>query len=183
MKQQLPNLLSLLRVPLAALFVVSDGLLARGAVLLVAAASDWFDGRLARATGTVSRTGGWLDPVADKIFVVAALAALTLEGGLPLWILPLLLLRDIGVVAGGVVLFVAGRPAAVTARRLGKWVTWLQFLAVGVILLRPHFATWVAVPVAVLGAVALRDYARAVRHSARVRPARDAREADGRGNG
>lgn len=169
MTRHMPNLISALRFPLALLFVVSEGLPARLVVLVVAAASDWVDGRLARATGTVSRTGVWLDPIADKVFMVAAIVALTLEVGLPLWILPLLLLRDIGVVAGGAVLALAGHRAAVPARPAGKWVTWLQFLAVGLILLWPASAIWVAIPVAVLGAIALRDYARAVTRAARTR--------------
>lgn len=162
MKGQVPNLISALRFPLALVFVLSDGLPVRMVVLVIAAASDWIDGRVARATGTVSRTGVWLDPIADKVFMVAAIVALTLEVGLPLWILPLLLLRDIGVVAGGAMLALAGRRAAVPSRRAGKWVTWLQFLGSGLILLWPARAFWVAVPVAALGALALVDYARAV---------------------
>ena len=165
--RHLPNLISALRFPLAVVFVVSDGLTARLVVLGIAAASDWIDGRLARATDTVSRTGQWLDPVADKVFVVAAVVALTLEAGLSLWVLPLILLRDIGVVVGAAVFALAGRIAAVPARPAGKWVTWLQFLAVGVILVRPGMAFWIAVPVALLGAFALRDYARAVGRAAR----------------
>ena len=162
MKRYLPNLVSALRFPLAALFVVLDGRVARLVLVAIAAASDWADGRLARATGTTSRVGEWLDPVADKVFMVVAIVALTLQTGVPLWVLPLLLLRDIGVVLGAAVLAVLGRPAAVPARRTGKWVTWLQFLAVGIIAVRPSAAPLVAPPLALLGALALRDYVRVV---------------------
>lgn len=162
MRRHLPNLISALRFPLAALFVVFDDTSARLAVVAVAAVSDLIDGRLARATGSASRTGEWLDPVADKVFMVVAIVVLTIERGLPLWILPLLLLRDIGVVLGALVLALIGRRARVPARKAGKWVTWLQFLAVGAILLAPGLAAWIAPPVALVGVVALRDYGRAV---------------------
>lgn len=158
MKRHLPNLISALRFPMALGFVVVHG---TGPRLLLAAAaglSDWVDGRLARATGTTSRTGEWLDPVADKSFMVVAIVTLTIEAGLPLWVLPLLLLRDIGVVLGAGVLALLHRPAALPARRFGKWVTWFQFLAVGLIVLRPSLAVWIAPPVALLGAIALVDY-------------------------
>jgi hypothetical protein len=49
-------------------------------------------------------------------------------------------------------------------------VTWLQFLALGLILLRPALALWIAPPVGILGLIALRDYARAVMRRTR-RPA------------
>lgn len=161
MKRHLPNLISALRLPMAAAFVAFEGVTARLLIVAAAGLSDWVDGRLARATGTTSRTGTWLDPVADKVFMVVAIVALTIQVGLPLWVLPLLLLRDIGVVLGAAVFAVLRRPAAVAARRPGKWVTWLQFLAVGLIALRPTLALWIAPPIALLGAVALADYWRA----------------------
>ena len=129
---------------------------------MLAGVSDWADGRLARTTNSVSRTGVWLDPVADKIFIVSAVVALTIDVGLPYWVLPLLLLRDIGVLAGALYLIALGRREGSPARPAGKWVTWLQFVALGAILLRPGLAAWIAPPVGVLGAIALRDYARAV---------------------
>ena len=52
--------------------------------------------------------------------------------------------------------------AASSIGSAGKWVTWLQFVALAVILLRPALAPWIAPPVGVLGVIALRDYARVV---------------------
>ena len=164
-KRHLPNLISALRFPLAAAFALADGAGARFAIVALAALSDWVDGPLARRTGASSRTGEWLDPLADKVFMVTALVVLALDVGLDWWVLPLLLLRDIGVALGGLALLLAGRRAAVAARRAGKWVTWLQFLAIGLLLLAPELAPWIAPPVALLGVVALADYARALRTS------------------
>ncbi|HUF12582.1 MAG TPA: CDP-alcohol phosphatidyltransferase family protein [Longimicrobiales bacterium] len=170
MKRHLPNLISALRFPMAVAFVLVHGTAPRLLLAAAAGLSDWVDGRLARATGTTSRTGEWLDPVADKTFMVVAVITLTLEAGLPFWVLPLLLLRDIGVVVGAGVLALLRRPAALPARRFGKWVTWFQFLAVALIVLRPSLALWIAPPVALLGAVALVDYRKA---QLRVEPRRD----------
>ena len=160
--RQLPNLISAARIPLAVLFVALDSTLARLIVVVIAGVSDWADGRLARSTGSVSSTGIWLDPVADKIFIITCVVALTLDVGLPLWVLPLILLRDIGVLLGALWLIALGRRKGSPARPAGKWVTWLQFVALGVILLRPSLALWIAPAVALLGLLALRDYARAV---------------------
>lgn len=163
----LPNLISALRFPLAAAFVFAEGLSARFVVVVLAAFSDWIDGPLARRLGASSRTGEWLDPLADKVFMVTALVVLAIDVALAWWALPLLLLRDIGVALGALVLLVNRRRAAVAARRAGKWVTWLQFLAIGALLLEPALAPWIAPPVALLGIVALVDYARAIRAQAR----------------
>ena len=158
----LPNLISALRFPLAVLFVAVDGTVARLVIVAISGISDWADGRLARATHSVSKTGIWLDPLADKVFIVTAVVALTLDVGLPLWVLPVLLLRDIGVVVGALYLAALGRRKGSPARPAGKWVTWLQFVALAAILLRPSLAVWIAPPVGLLGLVALRDYGRAV---------------------
>lgn len=161
----LPNAISVLRFPLAAAFALVDGTGARFAVVAIAAFSDWIDGPLARRMGSTSRTGEWLDPLADKAFMVTALVVLAFDVGLAWWVLPLLLLRDIGVALGALALLALRKRAAVAARRAGKWVTWLQFLAIGALLLEPALAPWIAPPVAIIGAVALVDYARALRAS------------------
>ena len=160
--RQLPNLISAARIPLAALFVFIDGLIPRLLIVAIAGVSDWADGRLARSTGNVSSTGIWLDPLADKIFIVVSVVVLTFDVGLPLWVLPVILLRDIGVMLGAIYLALLGRRKGSPARTAGKWVTWLQFVALGLILLRPSLAIWIAPAVGIVGAIALRDYARAV---------------------
>jgi cardiolipin synthase (CMP-forming) len=156
----LPNAVSLLRLPLAALFVVADSTVLRLGVVAVAGFSDWLDGRLARSAGRTTRAGELLDPVADRIFMAAALLTLVLERQLPLWTLPLLLLRDIGVMVGAVVVLAVNRHARLAARRAGKGLTWLQFAAVALLLFRSDLALLVIVPIVVLSLVALVDYAR-----------------------
>lgn len=154
----LPNAISAARFPLAALFpAVGEAL--RIVVVAVAAVSDWIDGRVARSSGRVTAVGEVIDPVADKTFMLVVLVTLGVEGALPLWTVPVLLTRDIGVALGAGVLAMRGRRVRMPARRVGKLVTWLQFLAIGVMLLWPAAGLWLAPVVGAAGLLALRDYA------------------------
>jgi CDP-diacylglycerol--glycerol-3-phosphate 3-phosphatidyltransferase len=159
-----PNAISASRIVLAGLFpIASDG--GRVVIVAAAAASDWVDGRIARAEGQTTRLGEVLDPIADKLFMVTVLVTLAATGRLPLWTLPLLLMRDIGVVAGALRFAARGTHVRMRARTAGKAVTWLQFAAVGAILIWPASAPWIAPLVAVAGLVALRDYARSLQRT------------------
>lgn len=71
----------------------SDGLAL--AILIISAFTDWLDGFLARKLNQFSRLGELMDPLADRLYVFAAIVALYLRDVLPLWVLALLLLRDL----------------------------------------------------------------------------------------
>jgi cardiolipin synthase len=94
----IPNALSglrLLGVPLFFWLIVgpqSDGLAL--IILIVSSFTDWLDGYLARKLNQFSRLGELLDPLADRLYVVAALAALYIRDLLPIWVVVALLLRD-----------------------------------------------------------------------------------------
>lgn len=91
-----PNLLSLARLPLAALFpLVANSPLAALAVLGAAGVTDVLDGWLARRSGQVTATGAVVDPIADKAFAFAVVGTLLAQGKLPLWGIPALLTREI----------------------------------------------------------------------------------------
>ncbi len=94
-----PNVLSMLRlagVPLFlywALVAQHDG---RAILLLMAAgASDYFDGMIARRWNSFTRLGQLLDPLADRLYILATLLALVARDGLPLWWALLLIGRDV----------------------------------------------------------------------------------------
>jgi cardiolipin synthase (CMP-forming) len=95
----IPNALSALRllgVPVFFWLIVvpqRDGL-ALG-ILIVSAFTDWLDGYLARRLGQYSRLGELLDPMADRFYVIAALAALYLRNILPFWVVLALIARDV----------------------------------------------------------------------------------------
>src|SRR4029077_4269253 len=95
-------------------------------------ASDSLDGWLARRDGA-TRSGAFLDPVADKLIVLGGLAVLADRGVFPWWAVLLVVARELGISAYR---SVAGRRGIVLpAQRLGKYKAFTQYCAVGFVLL------------------------------------------------
>lgn len=91
-----PNLLSLVRIPLAALFpFVSRSVAASLFVLALSGLSDVLDGWLARRMRAETALGAVVDPVADKVFALTVVVTLVVEQRLPAWGIPALLAREI----------------------------------------------------------------------------------------
>jgi cardiolipin synthase (CMP-forming) len=63
-------------------------------LLIAAGLSDWLDGKIARALNQQSRLGQVLDPAADRLYIVATIAALAIRGIIPWWLVGLLALRE-----------------------------------------------------------------------------------------
>lgn len=107
-----PNVLSLVRMALVLPIAV---LIYRGgpfgpmiALVLVAVATDWLDGQIARRTGTVTEWGKILDPTADKLAAAAVTLALVLRPAefgppLPVWFVAAVILRDTVIALGGII--------------------------------------------------------------------------------
>jgi CDP-diacylglycerol--glycerol-3-phosphate 3-phosphatidyltransferase/cardiolipin synthase len=111
--------------------------------------TDYFDGYLARAKGTVSRLGVFLDPIADKIMVAAVIVMLvTTEvrpgveviGGLHVVAALIILIREIAV--SGLREFLAGLQVSVPVSRLAKWKTAFQLVALGALILAGAVPHW-----------------------------------------
>ena len=151
---QAPNLLTLGRIALVPFFVAAFWLpepalhWAAFGLFALAGVTDWLDGWLARRTGQVSDFGRFLDPIADKILVAAALVMLAATDRL----------SDAGVIAALIILvrelavaglreFLAG-TAALPVSPLAKWKTAAQFLAIAVLLIAGAFANGAALAVA-----------------------------------
>lgn len=91
-------------------------------IFAVAAATDFLDGLVARSTHTVTELGKTLDPLVDRVLIVAAVIGLFLLGRLPLWIALFFLLRDAYLAAGMLYLERHG-TARPPVSRLGKVTT------------------------------------------------------------
>lgn len=116
--------------------------------------TDYFDGYLARAKGTVSRLGVFLDPIADKIMVGAVILMLVstrkavgdpIIHGLHIIPAMVILLREI--IVSGLREFLAGVQVSVPVSQLAKWKTTFQLVSLGALILAgavPHMP-WVAI--------------------------------------
>jgi phosphatidylglycerophosphate synthase len=166
----LPNLLSLSRLPLGWVFWMvlgktpDRGPLALG-VMALAAVTDVLDGTIARRRGVdASGAGSWLDPICDKLFVGAVLAALHFERGVPLGLLAIIVTRELLQLPMVVVYRISP-----TLRRwlrydfrasvLGKAATVAQFLAIAALVLGLPARELAALAFG-LGVIALGDYVR-----------------------
>jgi CDP-diacylglycerol--glycerol-3-phosphate 3-phosphatidyltransferase len=94
--------------------------------------TDSFDGWLARRDGA-TRSGAFLDPVADKLIVLGGLGTLALRGDIAWWPVALIALREFGISAYRS--FAGRRGISLPAQRLGKYKAFTQYLSVGVVLL------------------------------------------------
>ena len=79
------------------------------ALLIVAGATDWLDGKIARALNQGSRLGQVLDPAADRLYIAATIVALAVRAIIPWWLVAVLALREL----------VVGGALAVLKRRVG----------------------------------------------------------------
>ncbi len=123
------NALSLLRAPLALLFLVEKPLLRLIAILL-AMLTDSIDGYLARRSRSATQFGAILDPAMDKFFVFFALGVLMLESRLLPWQACAMISRDFFLCLFAIYLAIAGRWQKYQYRaiRWGKITTALQFI-------------------------------------------------------
>jgi CDP-diacylglycerol--glycerol-3-phosphate 3-phosphatidyltransferase len=100
------------------------------AVFCVAMATDWFDGRIARRSGRSSSIGSLLDPVADKLLLLATLIVLIDQAVFPAWMVAAIVAREL--LISGLRQAAVERGVVIAARDLGKLKTWSQAIAAAV---------------------------------------------------
>ena len=134
----LPNALSVLRLLGVPLFLwLLLGPQADGwalVVLMVSGFTDWLDGKLARWLDLGSRLGALLDPAADRLYIVSTLVALAIRGIIPLWVVALLVGREVVLGIALLVLRRHGYPP-LQVHYLGKAATFLLLYAFPLLLL------------------------------------------------
>jgi cardiolipin synthase len=138
----LPNLLTLSRifaVPLLVALMWGPGnwqWLTAFVLFCIAGLTDYLDGYLARAQGTVSKIGVFLDPIADKIMVAAVIVMLVhsnLVHGVSIIAALIILLREI--IVSGLREYLASLQVSLPVSRLAKWKTAFQMIALGALVL------------------------------------------------
>ena len=139
------NIVTMVRICLVPVFVVAlvspwpewfgfdwlpDGdksIIAAG-IFIVISCTDWLDGYLARSRGEVTTFGKFMDPLADKILVTAALLALVELGTLPSWVVLIIIAREF--IVSGVRMVAASEGVVIAASYYGKFKTVFQMIAV-----------------------------------------------------
>jgi CDP-diacylglycerol--glycerol-3-phosphate 3-phosphatidyltransferase len=166
-----PNMLSLSRVflaPLVTVFLTVRGLgtfevraggadivinigdIIAGAVFIVASLTDAADGYIARKHGIVTNLGKFIDPIADKILVVAALVSLVELGRLQAWIVVIIVSREF--IVSGVRMVAAADGVVIHASKGGKAKTVSQIIAITMMIFGVPYAMpvmWLAMALTV----------------------------------
>jgi CDP-diacylglycerol--glycerol-3-phosphate 3-phosphatidyltransferase len=168
----LPNALTLLRlllVPVFAWLLLRDGgddatsRVWAALVFVLASATDFVDGELARRQGLVTTFGKIVDPIADKVLTGTALVGLSWLGELPWWVTVVILVREVGVT---LLRFWVIRNGVIPASRGGKAKTAAQMLAIFLYLM-PVTGWLVAAREVVMGIAVLLTIATGVDYVAR----------------
>lgn len=127
----LPNLITVARlcaVPVT-IFLILDGEMAAAFWLFVAAGvSDAVDGFLAKHFDARTMIGGYLDPLADKALLVSVYIALGHQGHLPIWLVILVVFRDVIIIGGAVLLYMFTHQLQMAPLRISKLNTAMQIV-------------------------------------------------------
>jgi cardiolipin synthase (CMP-forming) len=129
----LPNSITLVRVILIPFFIdfmiygyYRPALL----VFVIACLTDALDGTIARLTNSKTELGAFLDPMADKLLIVSSFVTLALLAKIPVWLVIIVVSRDIILTLGSMVIYYTGNSLTIKPSILGKSATFLQFLVV-----------------------------------------------------
>jgi cardiolipin synthase len=141
-----PNALTLVRIgaipPILAALALEWRLLAFG-LFLLAMATDFLDGYLARRWAQTSSLGRMLDPIADKVLAATVLLMLTADSTIAGWhVVPALAILAREVLVSGMREYLAGLAVAMPVTVLAKAKTALQFAAIGLLIAGPAWGAW-----------------------------------------
>jgi len=143
------TLVRIVLIPLLLVFMVPDRVLDRWialAIFLLASATDWLDGYVARSRGQITRLGKLLDPVADKLLVTAALLPLVRKDLVPDFMAALLIGREF--LVSGLRSAASAEGVVIAAGQVGKWKMGMSIAAISFLIVTPRnpantWPTWV----------------------------------------
>lgn len=125
----IPNLITIGRlflVPLVIVMIVGANWDAAFILFVVAGISDAVDGFLAKRCGMASELGAWLDPVADKALIVSIYITLAVVGSIPVWLVVLVVARDLMIVAAVILSWLLDKPLTIAPIVVSKLNTAAQ---------------------------------------------------------
>jgi cardiolipin synthase len=158
-KLSIPNVITLARillVPVVAWAIASGQMQLAFLLFLAAAISDTVDGFLAKRFGMQTELGAYLDPAADKVMIVSIYATLGISGVIPLWIVILVVSRDLLIVGAIILSWLAGNPVAIKPHAVSKLNTAVQIFYACLVLAAHGFGfAYEVMLTAVMAAVAI----------------------------
>jgi CDP-diacylglycerol--glycerol-3-phosphate 3-phosphatidyltransferase len=134
------TVIRILLIPVVMVLILQDLRWEAAGVYVLAAATDSLDGWLARSRGQVTVAGAFLDPLADKLLVTAALLALIQTGDLQAWIAMVIITREFAVT--GLRMIAVSEKLVIPANRWGKYKAVSQNAAI-LAVMTPHPWKWI----------------------------------------
>lgn len=134
----IPNVLTVIRLILIPVFIYTYYLnepITALIIYLVAGITDVLDGYIARRFHMSTKLGTVLDPLADKLMLIAALGCLTYSGLIPSWVLYVVLLKDLAMIIGAAVMYFGRIKRVIPSNVFGKVATMVFYIAVATSLL------------------------------------------------
>lgn len=175
----LPNLISLARllsVPLELYLILNSHYLLAFWLFVLAGVSDAVDGWIAKSFNQTTWLGSYLDPIADKVLLVGVYIALGYQGLIPIWLVFLVVFRDLLIVGGVMLQFVIIHEVQIKPSHLSKLNTVVQIIFAALVLAgvgflhefieyTPLLSYMVAVTTILSGAGYLISWAREMAHT------------------
>jgi cardiolipin synthase len=140
----IPNYITLVRIVLIPFFInamIYGYYRSALTIFIVACATDALDGLIARVTNSITELGALLDPIADKLLILSAFVTLVLLGMLPVWLVIIVVSRDVILILGSFVIYFLGYELKARPSFIGKATTSLQLLVVTLALVLKAFGT------------------------------------------
>lgn len=131
MKKQIPNILTVFRfilIPFIILEIIKENYLLTFILLTISGLTDILDGWIARKFNFITNFGKLIDPLADKCTQISVLTALTIKSIIPLWIVCIVILKEVIMIAGASFLY--GKELVVSSKWYGKLATVLLYVAI-----------------------------------------------------
>lgn len=157
-----PNTLTVVRIlltPLLIIFLLREWYVPALVAFTIAGVSDGLDGFLARYLNQRTALGAYLDPIADKLLLMAAYTTLAVLKCLPNWLAVVVISRDVIIGLGMITCSIANAKVEINPSKVSKLTTVIQLLTIFVTLLNPQIAIthswkyylyWVTVTITVL---------------------------------
>ncbi len=133
----LPNLISMARlvaVPVVVWLILADRMAAAFWIFVAAGVSDAVDGYLAKRLSAKTVLGSYLDPLADKLLLIAIYLLLGRGGYIPVWLVVLVIARDAALLAGSLLVVRSDRTAAMRPLLISKLNTSFQIILAALVM-------------------------------------------------